>query len=391
MLNEIGDPRVFPQREDRVHAAVIALAQASLSASSVTRAAACDRAIGEAIADLLRAGDPEGLVDLFAAAPSAAVARHLSRRLIAAWDEGTGSIAGEGLAAVLFAFPLVVVVGAEAAEAGAEATRALPGVLPGVLAEAARIGEILSHERALADNQAFALSNALIGPGALDLPRLPELFAWQRLPEAGITSPRQLEGSEIPLDPALETVHLRFLAGSALVAPNRTLVGAKDTGTWGRPVARELSRQLGQPGVSVLALPRPPQAPYLALQVGRAAQREVSAQLFASNAIRHLRAGVGEPAAVISAHACPDAPGGGELRLSLSSVFDPREAQGLRCPLYTGDRVNDVVTMLVDLLHDCRVSEIRVLGGVFPDRDPETGVRLLFKADAVAEREQLLH
>ena len=70
------------------------------------------------------------------------------------------------------------------------------------------------------------------------------------------------------------------------------------------PLAQELSRQLATAGLSVLALPRPPQGPLLALQHGRAAQREVGAQLFASNAIRRFRARVGEPSAVISAHRC---------------------------------------------------------------------------------------
>ena len=73
-------------------------------------------------------------------------------------------------------------------------------------------------------------------------------------------------------------------------------------------------------------------------------------RLFASNAIRKLRASVGEPSAVISAHRAAGAPGGGELRLSLSSPFEPRDAEGFRCPLYPLDRVADVVAMLRGLL-----------------------------------------
>jgi len=118
----------------------------------------------------------------------------------------------------------------------------------------------------------------------------------------------------------------------------------------------------------------------------------VGAQLFASNAIRTLRAQVGEPVAVISAHRAAAAPGGGELRLSLSSPFDPRQAEGFRCPLFATDRASDVATMLVDLLHDCRVADVRILPGVHADRDPLTGLTLLFKPDAAAVVEQaLLH
>jgi len=109
----------------------------------------------------------------------------------------------------------------------------------------------------------------------------------------------------------------------------------------------------------------------------------VSAQIFAGNALRKFRGAVGEPTAVISAHRAPNAPGGGELRLSLSSPFEPRAAEGFRCPLHPLDRVGDVATMLIDLLRDCRVSDIRVLPGVHADRAAETGLPLLFKPDTI--------
>jgi hypothetical protein len=111
----------------------------------------------------------------------------------------------------------------------------------------------------------------------------------------------------------------------------------------------------------------------------------VGAQLFASNAIRAIRAAVGEPTAVISAHRAPDAPGGGELRLSLSSAFAPRDAEGFRCPLHPLDQPGDVAAMLVDLLRDCRVADVRVLAGVHPDRVPGTGQRLLFKPETIPD------
>ena len=120
-----------------------------------------------------------------------------------------------------------------------------------------------------------------------------------------------------------------------------------------------------------------------AVKAGRAAQREVSAQLFASNAIRKLRASVGEPSAVISAHRAAGAPGGGELRLSLSSPFEPRDAEGFRCPLYASDRVGDVLAMLQGLLADCRVSDVRVVAGIHADRVEGTGLPLLFKPDSL--------
>jgi hypothetical protein len=118
-----------------------------------------------------------------------------------------------------------------------------------------------------------------------------------------------------------------------------------------------------------------------ALRQGRAAQREVGMQLFAANAIRRLRAAVGEPTAVISAHRAHEAVNGGEVRLSLSSPFDPREAEGFRCPLYPQESIGDVVAMLTGFLAECRVADVRVVPGVHADRDADTGLPLLFKGD----------
>jgi hypothetical protein len=38
--------------------------------------------------------------------------------------------------------------------------------------------------------------------------------------------------------------------------------------------------------------------------------------------------------------------------------------------------------MLADLLRDCRVADVRTIPGVHADRDPATGLPLLFKPDA---------
>jgi len=42
-----------------------------------------------------------------------------------------------------------------------------------------------------------------------------------------------------------------------------------------------------------------------------------------------------------------------------------------------------VVKMLQDLLRDCRVDTVHVLPGLHADRDPVTGLTLLFKGDAL--------
>jgi hypothetical protein len=192
---------------------------------------------------------------------------------------------------------------------------------------------------------------------------------------------RALEPAPIVLVGGPESVHLRFLVGSALAAPAADLLRYTGVGKWGMPLAQALGRQLGATGISLLALPRAPQPLLQAVRLGRSAQREVGAQIFAANAIRRLRAAVGEPTAVISAHRCPGAVNGGEVRLSLSSPFDPREAEGFRCPLYPTETVDEVVAMLTDFLGECRVTDVRVVPGVHGDHDPTTGLPLLFKGD----------
>src|SRR5207247_1600403 len=87
-----------------------------------------------------------------------------------------------------------------------------------------------------------------------------------------------------------EAVHLRFVIGTAIAAPAVDLISESDVGSWGIPFARGLARELAVDGAAVLDLPRAPQRLLPAVAAGRGAQREVSAHLFASNAIRRFRA-----------------------------------------------------------------------------------------------------
>jgi hypothetical protein len=345
-----------------------------------------DRALVAALVERLRSRDGRQVSDLIAASPSVAIARHLWRRLIEAWREASRPGPEQSVAATLFALPLVIVAAANAGDGvdvvGAE--------IAGVLAETEKLAEVMRAGGALAGNQTFVLSNALASADTIDLARLPDLLAWQSLGVGGSAVEHDVPPAAVATHAGQEGVHLRFVIGTALAAPGRDLLVDPDVARWGLSLARELARQLAAPGLSVLALPGAPQTPLGALQHGRAAQREVGAQLFASNALRRLRGAIGEPSAIVSAHRCPAAPGGGELRLSLSSPFDPRQAEGFRCPLFPTDQVVDVAGLLVDLLRDCRVGDVRVLGGVYADRDPNTGLTLLFKPDATPEGESIL-
>jgi hypothetical protein len=386
----IADPRRFPDAGDGASpgAELHRWAQASLDAQTGQVAAACDGALRAALASML-ARDGAQLAALIADAPSVPVARHLWRLLDAV--AGTPSARNSGVAITLFALPVVVVA---AIESGAEAV-----TLPAVLPRPDAVSAILREHGALAGNRAFALADALVGADAIDLARLPDLLVWRDLPDAAPDAradppslpPRALAPAPIALSPGREAVSLRFLVGTGLAGTAVDLVADARVGEWGIPLARELGAQIAGGRASVLALPRAPQRLLPAVHDGRTAQREVSAQLFVGNALRTLRSTVGEPVAVISAHRAPGVPGDGELRLSLSSPLAPRDAQGFRCPLYPLDRAPEVAGTLVALLDDCRVADIRVLAGVHPDRDPATGVPLLFKPDTIPASAALVH
>jgi len=366
----MNDPRTYPDPAAAApeHARLYAQARASLGAATGQESEAIDKRLGDALDDLLRPGQGKSLSALFATAPSNVVYRHLWR-LLAMRERAGGP--DPTLWVRLFALPIIIV-------AAAEASGSAGVTLTGIIDDSSSLVAILRKHRAVSGNETLVLGNALVGAEALGWARLPEILAWRALTESPVLA-HALAPAPMAVTAGAGAAHLRFLVGSAIVAPGADLMREDQVGGWGMPFAQALARALSAPGITVLALPRPPQSLVMAVWAGCVAQREVGAQLFASNAIRKLRAELGEPTAVISAHRL-DA-GGGEVRLSLSSPFDPRQAEGLRCPLFPMDRVDDVVQMLRTLLSDCRVTDVRVRDGIHGDRDPATGLPLLFKGD----------
>ena len=382
-MNELPDPRRYAHPGAAVPeaAALHDLAARSLGAATAQESGVLDGAIASALEAMLARVDGAALAVVLDSAPTLAVYRHLWRTLSRL--ASTARHANDGLAVTLFAIPVVIVA---AVSGNAELPTQLPGVVPDVDALVA----VLREHGALSGNRSFGLGNALVTADTIDVANLPALLASRKLADGAGFAPLTL--SPAPVDATKgERAHIRFLIGSALAAAGANLLADASVGRWGMPLAKSLISQLSAPAVSVVALPRAAMSLPAAVTQGRAAQREVSAQLFASNALRELRASIGEPVAIISAHEAPDAPGGGELRLSLSSPLSPRDAQGFRCPLYPGDGVADVATMVVDLLRDCRVADVRILAGVHPDRDPLTGGQMLFKPDTIPPTARWLH
>jgi hypothetical protein len=371
---DLPDPRTWSAEDASVPLQAL---RAGLDAPTGDDADAQDATVRRWLRRCIDDGQGDALARAFAQAPSYALARHL-RRLVAEVERTY--VADDALRTTLFAVPLVAVT-------ALEDTRP-PVVLPGVLADTGAIAAVLRRGRTFGGCDTFALARAAVATPSIDLTALPALLARSRLaempadrdaPSAALAAPLDLSPAPIRVDTTEERVHLRFVVGAILTPPRVDPLARAALGREGIAFARAVGDALKAPGVSLLALPRPPQRLALAVAAGRAAQREVSAQLFASNAIRRLRATYGEPTAIVSAHRAQDAVGGGELRLSVSSPFAPKAAEGYRCPVYADESVHDVAAMLESLLRDCQVSDIRVLGGVHDDVDPATGQRLFFK------------
>lgn len=370
---ELPDPRVWPSAGDAAPgaAALYARVEARLGERESRVADAHDAAVDTALTDAMAGGEGEALAALFDGAPSAAIHRHLWRRLA---EVERASLRTPSLAVALFALPTVIVAAREA-DGG-------PVALPGTLASPQRIAQLLREHDAPGGNAQFALASTLVGAEAFDLRALPALIAHGRAAlEGGAIEALALRPQPIRVEGTPEGVHLRFIVGCALCGPRAEPFHGHDGGPWSLPVARAVSDQLAHPGVTVLALPRPPQRLVQAVASGRAAQRDIALQLFVGNALRRMRARVGEAIAVLSAHRAADAPGGGELRLALSSPFAPRDAEGFRYPLQRYERVPDAVTAIVTLLRDCRVADVRGASGIQPDRDAATGVQRFGRPD----------
>ncbi len=373
----VADPRVFPRdfrSPGAQQSAWYGWAEQGLTGATGAERDAADARLRAGFGGALNDGAVDALRLAFDGAPSASVYRYLQRQLSIAWQRSASGNETQ-LAFHGFAIPIVIVAGAAAAIE-----------VPAVLDDVPAIASLLQEHGALGGNRTFGLANALAGADAVGIASLPRWLQWRATPDQS-GALREVAPASLRIAAGQEAAHIAYLVGSALAAPRAALFDPAASRPWAMPLAQMLSRQLAVDGVQLLALPRSPIDPVSASPAGQLAQREIALQLFASNAIRELRAAFGEPTAVISAHRL-DA-GEGELRLSLSSPFGERDAAGFRCPLFAFERVEEVLEQIVELLRACRVSDIRVMSGVRPDRDPSTGLTLLFRADAIDPGESI--
>lgn len=306
--------------------------------------------------------------------PSVELARALIR-LLAEWEVHIA--ASDGLAIRFFAIPVLIVAAAE---------RSLS--IRAVLGQKDTFEAMLKEKQVLGTVQQWGMSNAMCKADMLSGMAWVDLMSKQSNALIdGVGELLKVAPSDIVIQQVnQEQVYLRFLIGAAIISAKTSwLSGASPIEAWGMSAAESLSQQLSMPGATVLALPRTPHSLIDALQEGLKAQREMCLQLFVSNAVRDCRTKFGEPTVVLSSH-ITDA-GIGEVRISISSEFSAKDAQGFKCELYPYERIVDVQRAIEELLQACQVTNIRLLKNVYPDREAETGLTLLFKPEAIPEDE----
>jgi len=263
---------------------------------------------------------------------------------------------GSALAAGAFAIPVVfVAAGVPVAE------------IAGAVPDANAITRLLQVHGALGQAHTFDLSQALCAELFLKGASLSRAYALLRGIESGKAESRldDVLPAPIRLEAAAESVHLRFLSGVVLSpahAPSFPET-AGDIRNWGMALSRELLAQLGQPGLSLLPLPRPPSGPMKALREGRRAREEVAFQAFASRVLRRLRSETGDPEAEVAALES------GSIGVRLVPRFDRARAQSHRWNLDALDDLTDVTASILALLADCRVSPVQVLERVVSDAE----------------------
>ena len=378
-MSSIADPRVFPLSSSMPLESArewLALAEQSVAATGVNQRAHADDTLEQAFSAAFANGDIDSVRAALDASRSASEYRQLWRAAIAAWRRRTSrtssssETSGGGAVAHGFAIPVVVVA---ASDDDLD--------LPMTLSQPQAIVEVMQQHGALGGNQNFGLGSVLGGErsvgldGAARWPSPAAIVDSAALVDAIAASPIHVVGGR-------ESAHLRWLVGSAIAGSSTDLFVERQSGKWGLKAAEAMSPQLSRGNAQVLALPGAPGDLLSAWQSGVVAHREVALQLYASSALRKLRAAYGEPGAVISAHRTDP----GELRIGLSSPFatpGPDQSEGFRCPLFPFERIDDVLKTITDLLEACRIAAVTVLGGIHPDRDARTGLPLFFRSDSL--------
>jgi hypothetical protein len=296
-----------------------------------------------ALRRLLARGDDATITSALEHAPPGAVSRGLVEMLDSAIN-GIGDDQGATLLTRVFLLPVLFVTGGKA-----------PARVAGVVPDVAAVTDLLKQAGALGPVESFGLSNALGLHEAAGSVSPSTLYGVVRSLDAA-TASALLAPADLVIDSADEQVHLRYLAGASLTAADMPtfLERAGQVGRWGMALSQEFGRQLGEEGLSLLPLARAPRPWFTALEEGRFARAELAFNLFATSAIRRIRAETGDPEAEITAR------DDGTVRVDLTSPFDPMLRHAHAWKLAPGDDLARVELSIRDLLRDCRVEKVTV-------------------------------
>jgi len=290
------------------------------------------------------AGHDDDIRAAYAAVGSGAAYRRLWEAVAAAVDAPP---AGAAVITRVFAMPWLIVCGTRAA-----------ATLPCVLSDVGELVRVMEQAGALGANRNLGFANALCAVETLEQVPPSALRAWNTGGGA-----RDCPPSPIVLTPGDESLHVRFLLGAAvspLEAPGIAETAAH-IGAWGIKATGVVTKQLAQPGVDVLPVPRPPAGIMKAAYAGRRAGLEAAFNLFLSNTLRRFRVKVGDANLILSTHE------GGELRATLYSPLDEGLTEGYRWPLHPLDDLAEIVASMADFARECRVLDIATVPGVLPD------------------------
>ena len=337
-MKSLPDPRIYAAAGGN---RLVALAEHAAITGSALQHEDAKKNLLVAVETTLAAGDDEAIRRALRGATSSPVHAAL-RRAVELALEPPGDAP---LAARLFAVPLVVVAGGRKG-----------GRIPGVVPDTLELRKLFETHGALGQARNFGLGNALVTADFVSGFSPSLIFRMSRGGEHPDFRQLDLAPADIELGSAEEQAHLRFLAG-AVVTP-RQAPGFAETagniGAWGMPFTRALAEQLGQTGLSLLPIPRPPMSFHRALQAGRFAWREVGFQLFLSSTLRKFRSSVGEPDVSVAAIA------DGSVRVRLDSRLDESLKAEFAWGLEPEDDMAAVSDSILGLLAECRLDYVLV-------------------------------
>ncbi|MBV1775195.1 hypothetical protein KSF73_05650 [Burkholderiaceae bacterium DAT-1] len=335
----LPDPRVFSAETTAIHQLAIDLLTDNAPGAMVRHEAALDAALS----DSLKAG-AQTVGEVLAAAPSLAVSRCLQERIARVCSTTAGAHA------VIFAIPLVMVVGVRQGH-----------VIPGQLPDIDAIKHSLTEQGIFAKDADIWLSAKLVDQAQLESITPAQLLNWRdALQYASGGLPHDFAGAPVKFD--VDGVALRYLVGVALQPAEQTPVVQLNApmGAWAMAISKLIGEQLAHPALTLFPLPRAPQAWISALFDGIDAQKRIRFEVFASSILRKLRTDGETPVAVLSAHE------GNEIRVTIGAEKNGEQWEGFVWPLQPTDRIDTIQHALLDVLQECRIEQVRVLADVLP-------------------------